>query len=284
MSPCRKVPPINGPSYLHSSWAGCDSRPAVISVKLQVREPHKVRLTRCDPGTDGTVRMKEGEQNMKNSKITPQYIAVVAMFTALSFISVLFTEMIPKVEGFLSYEPKDAIIVITGLLLGPAASVIMAILVSFIEMVTISATGPYGFLMNALSTCAFVLPPTIIYAKDRTKKRAVIGLIFGVICMTIVMLMWNYIITPLYMNVDRSVVVKMLLPVFLPFNLIKGGINACLALLLYKPVVTALRATHLVLPSQSSESKPRFNVGFSLIALVVLVTFVMAFLSLSGVI
>ena len=221
---------------------------------------------------------------MKNSKITPQYIAVIAMFTALSFVSVLLTEMIPKVEGFLSYEPKDAIIVIIGLLFGPASSVIMAVLVSFIEMVTISSTGPYGFLMNALSTSAFVLPPTIFYVKHRTKKGAVIGLIFGVICMTAVMLMWNYIITPLYMHVDRSVVVKMLLPVFLPFNLIKGGINACLALLLYKPVVTALRASHLVMPSESGAGKPNFQLGFSLIAVVILITFIMAFLSLSGVI
>ena len=214
---------------------------------------------------------------------TPQYIAVVAMFTALSFVSVLLTEVIPKVEGFLSYEPKDAVIVIAGLMLGPVSSVIMAFLVSFIEMITISSTGPYGFLMNVISTTAFVLPPTIMYRKDRTKKNAVTGLVIGVICMIICMLLWNYIITPLYMNVDRSVVVGMMLPVFLPFNLTKGGMNACITLLLYKPVVTALRKTNLIEPSESETAKPRFNAGFFLISLAVLITFVFAFLALSGV-
>ena len=220
---------------------------------------------------------------MNNTKFTPQYIAVVAMFTALSFVSVLFTEMIPKVEGFLSYEPKDAIIVIAGLMFGPVSSVIISFLVSFIEMITISETGPIGFLMNVISTSAFVLPPTILYSKNRTKKSAVIGLSIGVVCMIICMLLWNYIITPLYMNVDRSVVVSMMLPVFLPFNLTKGGMNACIALLLYKPVVTTLRATGLVAPSASDNSSTRFNIGFFLISLAVLATFVLAFLALSGV-
>ena len=220
---------------------------------------------------------------MKKSKFTPQYIAVIAMFTALSFVSVLLTEVIPKVEGFLSYEPKDAIITIAGLMLGPGASVIMAFLVAFIEMVTISSTGPYGFLMNVISTTAFVLPPTIMYSKNRTKKNAVIGLLIGVVSMIIVMLLWNYIITPLYMHVDRSVVVGMMLPVFLPFNLTKGGMNACIALLLYKPVVTALRRTNLIAPSDNDAATPRFNAGFFLISLAILVTFVLAFLALSGV-
>ena len=220
---------------------------------------------------------------MKNNKITPQYIAVVAMFSALSFVSVLVSEMIPKVEGFLSYEPKDAIIVSIGLLFGPASSVIMSVLVSFIEMITISATGPYGFLMNVISTTAFVLPPTLFYQKQRTKKGAVIGLCIGVLCMLICMLLWNYIITPLYMNVDRSVVVKMMLPVFIPFNLTKGGINACLTLILYKPVVTALRRTGLVPQVDESQAKMTFSFGFFLIALAILVTFIFAFLALSGV-
>ncbi len=220
---------------------------------------------------------------MKKSVFTPQYIAVIAMFSAVSFVSVLFTEFIPKVEGFLSYEPKDAIIVIAGLMFGPVSSVIMSVLVSFIEMITISETGPIGFLMNVISTCAFVLPPTILYSKKRTKQSAVIGLSIGVICLIISMLLWNYIITPLYMHVDRKVVVGMMLPVLLPFNLTKGGMNACLALLLYKPVITALRATGLVQPSATEKTGPRFNTGFFLISLAVLITFVLAFLALSGV-
>ena len=220
---------------------------------------------------------------MKNNKITPQYIAVIAMFTALAFVSVIVAKVIPNVAGFLSYEPKDALIVIAGFMFGPISSVLVSVLVSFIEMITISSTGPYGFLMNVIATCAFVLPPTILYQKSRTKKSAVIGLTIGVICMVISMLLWNYIITPLYMKVDRSVVVGMLIPVFLPFNLIKGGINAGITLLLYKPIVNALRAAKLVEPSKAEDPKGRFSISFFLISLAILVSFVLAFLAMIGV-
>jgi riboflavin transporter FmnP len=59
------------------------------------------------------------------------------------------------------------------------------------------------------------------------------------------MILWNYLITPMYMGVPREAVVEMLVPVFLPFNLIKGGANAALTLLLYKPVIYALKRMKL---------------------------------------
>ncbi|MBQ9862768.1 MAG: ECF transporter S component [Lachnospiraceae bacterium] len=221
---------------------------------------------------------------MKKNQITPRYIAVIAMFTALSFISVVISKVIPNVAGFLSYEPKDAVIAIAGFVFGPVSSVLISVLVSLIEMFTISSTGIYGFIMNVIATLAFVLPPTIMYKKKRTQGCAIAGLAIGVVCMTVVMLLWNYIITPLYMKVDRSVVVGMMLPVFLPFNLIKGGINAGITLVLYKPIVNALRGAKLVEYSDAEHSKGKFNLGFFLISLLILVTFVLAFLALIDVI
>ena len=220
---------------------------------------------------------------MKKKGFTPQFIAVIAMFTALAYVSVIIAKPIPNVSGFLSYEPKDAIIVIAGLLINPLASALISLLVSFIEMITISTTGPYGLIMNVLSTCAFAVPAAWIYHKNRTKKGAVIGLATGVVCMVVCMLLWNYIITPLYMKVDRSVVAGMMLSVFLPFNLIKGGINAGITLLIYKPIVKALRSAKLVEASSADSGKSGFSVGFFIFSLAVFATFVLAFLALIGI-
>ena len=74
------------------------------------------------------------------------------------------------------------------------------------------------------------------------------------------------------MGVDRSVVGGMLMSVFFPFNLSKGGINAGITLLLYKPLVTALRKAKLIKES-SNPQKKTFNWGFTVFALAVLVTF-----------
>ena len=210
-------------------------------------------------------------------------MAAVAMFSAVSFVAVLVSKVIPNVAGFLSYEPKDAVIVIAGLLYGPLTSVLISLIVSFIEMITISSTGPYGFLMNVVSTCAFAVPAAWYYQKHRTQKDAVIGLVIGVLTMAAAMLLWNYIITPFYMGVLRATVAGMLMTVFLPFNLVKGGINAGLTLLLYKPVVNALRAAGLAQPSSSGKAKGNFSAGFTLFAVAVLATFILLFLVMIGV-
>jgi riboflavin transporter FmnP len=220
-----------------------------------------------------------GGSKMKE-KMSTRYMAAVAMFAALSFVSVLIAKVIPNVAGFLSYEPKDAVIVIAGLLYGPLTSVLISVIVSLIEMLTISSTGPYGFLMNVISTCAFAVPAAWYYQKHKTQKDAVIGLCFGVITMVVAMLLWNYIITPFYMGVSRETVAGMLMSVFLPFNLVKGGINAGLTLLLYKPVVGALRKAGLAQPSSTGSDKRVFNPGFTLFAVAVLVTFVLLFLTM----
>ena len=220
---------------------------------------------------------------MQKEKMSTRFMAAVAMFSAVSFVAVLVSKVIPNVAGFLSYEPKDAVIVIAGLLYGPLTSVLISLIVSFIEMITISSTGPYGFLMNVVSTCAFAVPAAWYYQKHRTQKDAVIGLVIGVLTMAAAMLLWNYIITPFYMGVPRATVAGMLMTVFLPFNLVKGGINAGLTLLLYKPVVNALRAAGLAQPSSSGKAKGNFSAGFTLFAVAVLATFILLFLVMIGV-
>ena len=219
---------------------------------------------------------------MNNQRYSTRYIAVVAMFTAISFVAVLISKVIPNVAGFLSYEPKDAVIVISGFIFGPLTCVFVSVLTSIIEMLTISSTGFYGLLMNVVSTCAFTVPAAWFYRKHHTLRGAVIGLGIGIVVLAACMVLWNYIITPFYMGVDRSVVAGMLMSIFLPFNLIKGGINAGITLLIYKPVVNALRRAHLVEESASG-NKGGFKVGFTIFAAAVLITFVLLFLVMIGV-
>ena len=167
--------------------------------------------------------------NQRTKKLT-----TVGMLCALAYIAVAFGR-IPLVL-FLKYDPKDVIITIGGLLFGPLTSFVMAFVVSFIEMLTISDKGLLGFLMNVLSSCSFACMAAFIYHKKRCFSGAAIGLLCGCFCMAAVMLLWNYIIAPIYMGMPREAVVKLLLPAFLPFNLIKGGINTAVTLLLYKPL------------------------------------------------
>ncbi len=213
---------------------------------------------------------------MKTKRIT-----TIAMFCALAFIASLFK--LPF-NGFLDLELKSAVITICAFMLGPLAGLIISVIVPVIEMLTVSHTGPIGLLMNVIATCAFVCPAALIYKRDHNMKGAVIGLIVGSLALTAAMLLWNYIITPIYMNVPRQVVVGMLVPVMLPFNLIKAASNMAVALLLYKPIVHALRKAKLVPESQGSGKSEKTNVGVVIASLVLLATCAFLVLAFRGLI
>ncbi len=187
---------------------------------------------------------------MKNSNI--KKMAILSMLCALAYIIVAFIR-IPTVL-FLKYEPKDVVITIGGFLYGPLASLIMSVIVSFIEMITISDTAWIGFVMNVLSTSAFACAASFVYKKNHTLNGAVLGLVCGTLLMTVVMVAWNYVLTPIYMGTPRSDVATMLLPVFVPFNLVKGILNAAITALLFRPLVLALRRAGLF-PQSKSEQK-----------------------------
>ncbi len=219
---------------------------------------------------------------VKKSGFGARTVATLGMLSAVAFAAKLVSNVFPMVSGFLSFDLKDVIIVIAGFISGPLAALLVTVVVSFVEMITISSTGIIGFVMNVLASASFACIAAAFYHRDRSLKSAILGLITGVLCMTAIMILWNWLITPLYMKVPRSVVVGMLIPVFLPFNLVKGGINATLAMLLYKPVVTALRRAKLV------EGKPAtarsIKWGLMIVSAVLLVTFVLLALVLAGVI
>ena len=169
----------------------------------------------------------------------------MAMLTGIAYIVMLVSKLMPSVM-FLDFDFKDVVICIGGFTFGPLAAAVISILVAFIEMITISTTGPIGFIMNALATCAFCCTASYLYKKMHTKKGAVLALICGVLAMTAGMVVFNYFITPYFITPDladtaavaanREFVKTLLVPVIVPFNLIKAGVNSVVTFLVYKTV------------------------------------------------
>jgi riboflavin transporter FmnP len=192
--------------------------------------------------TDAAFAVTAGDARERTKRLT-----TVAMLSAVAYILMFLSHSIPAVEGFLRYDPSDIVTVIGGFLFGPLTALLIAAVVSFVEFITISSTGVIGLIMNIISTVSFACAAAFVYKRKQTLSGAVAALATGVVAMTVMMLLWNYIITPLYMaNVSRAQVAAMLVPIFLPFNLLKGAINASVTLLLYKPLVTALRRAGLI--------------------------------------
>lgn len=191
-------------------------------------------------------------------KMNTKTLAVCAMLVAMAYALVaashfLLPPLLPAAE-WLKYDPKDVILAIGGLLLGPVPALLVTIVTSVLEMLTFSGTGWIGLVMNVVASSAFILPGALLYKYRRNLNAAVIGLLSGAVLMTVLMLLWNAFLTPLYMGAPREAVIAMLVPVFLPFNAIKGGLNAAITLLLYKPLTRALRSAKL-LPARESSSR-----------------------------
>ena len=216
---------------------------------------------------------------MQKKLFSVKEMVLIAMLAAIAYVIVALVRI--PVVLFLKYEPKDVIITIGGFLLGPLAAFITSLVVSLVEMVSISDTGPIGALMNLLSTCSFACTAAIFYKKRHTLSGAILGLILGSVVMVAAMLLWNWLITPLYMGVERSAVEGMLIPMFLPFNLLKAGLNSALVLVLYKPLVTALRKANLV-PNREKSSGNGNKTGVCILGLILLVTCILLLLVFQG--
>ena len=188
-------------------------------------------------------------------KLTVRKMAITAVLAALAYV-VMFFIRIPIIPAapFLEYDPKDVLLVITGFLIGPVQGAVSVVLVCLLEMVTVSQSGPVGLLMNVIASLFFVLPASLIYYKKKNLVTAVLGLLAGVFSMTGIMLLWNYLVTPGYMGVPREVVTGMLPAVFLPFNLIKAGINMALTLIVYKPISKLLHISGALKEDKPTES------------------------------
>jgi len=216
------------------------------------------------------------------ARMNVKTVTSLGMLTAVAYILMLLSKMLPQVYTFLQLDVQATAITIGGFLFGPLSAAVISIVVAFIEMFTVSDTGVIGCVMNLLAACAFACPAAYIYQKMRTRKGAVAGLAVGVVALTVTMLLWNYLITPFYQGIPREVVAGMLPTVFLPFNLVKGGLNMGLILVLYKPVVTALRKARLVPERETAQSGERFDAGFLLFSFALLATFVLLVLVLVG--
>ena len=173
--------------------------------------------------------------NRQNSQSIRRMV-MIAMFTAMAYVVMLVIHI--KV-GFLTMDVKDAVIALCGLYFGPLSALLIAIVVPVLELAT-SDTGVYGLIMNVLGSVAFSVTVSLFYKWKKTLWGAIAGLASGVAVMTAVMLLANLFITPYYMGTTMDAVRNMIPTLLLPFNLLKGLLNAGAVLLLYKPLSRAL--------------------------------------------
>ena len=179
---------------------------------------------------------------MKELKSTKN-LTVMGVLAAISIILIYLIRLpiIPSAP-FLEYEPGDIPLYMIAFLYGPVSGLVVTILVSFLQGITVSASsGIIGIIMHIFATGAFVLVAGSIYRVKKSRKQMIFALIAGILVMVVTMCIWNILITPLYMGVPMNVVIQMLIPAIIPFNLIKAGINSIVTMLVYEAIIGVIK-------------------------------------------
>ena len=183
------------------------------------------------------VELGNTSNEKRNIRESTFRIARMGLLAALSLVFVVYTTFpIFPAAPHLKFEISDTPIIIAGFIYGPVYGLIITAVVCLIQALTVGADGGIiGFIMHFIASGTLVTVSAILYQKMHTKKGAIIALIVGCLSMTVIAIPTNIIMT-LISKWDLSTLLKLLLPVYIPFNLIKSGANSLIVILIYKQV------------------------------------------------
>lgn len=178
----------------------------------------------------------------------------IGLLSALAGVLMLvFKFPLPFAPAFMTVDFGDVPSLIAGFALGPLAGIVTVIIKNVINVIfNGTLTAFVGELSNIIVGSAFVGFSAIIYKKHRTRKAAIIGLVVGLLSMTVIATLSNYfVVFPLYakafgipiqalvdmtsqVNSSVSTFEGVMLFAVVPFNLVKGALNAIVTIFIYK--------------------------------------------------
>lgn len=187
------------------------------------------------------IKMSEETTTVSTGRRTVKLVKMGAMVAiSVALVYLIHFPIFPAV-AFLEYDPADIPILIGTFAFGPLAGIVLTVVTSVIQGLTVSAaSGLYGILMHVIATGVLVIVSGVIYRYKKTRGMAVVSLLCGMAAMAVVMMGANMVITPIFMGVPADTVWS-LMPFIVGFNVIKAGINGGVTFILYKRIANFLR-------------------------------------------
>lgn len=193
-------------------------------------------------------------------KLNTRNIVKIGMLSAVAFLLMLIQFPIPTLfPFFLKLDISELPALLGGFTLGPIAGSIIVLLKNLLLLaVRGSKTSYVGELSNFIVGAAFVVPASILYINNKSKRGAIYSLIAGILGMTIVACISNYyLIIPLFSKTlgfesvmemaarSNKAIVDMktyILYAVVPFNILKSMVVSIFTLLIYKRLSPLLRS------------------------------------------
>lgn len=194
-----------------------------------------------------------GEETQKASGFSTRRLVIIAMFSALSAILMLFELSLPIAPSFLKFDISDLPAILGTFMMGPVAGIIIEALKNILKLLFRgSSTAFVGELANFAGAAVFVLTASLVYRFKKGKLGAVLSLCVGTILTTIAFAFIDYfVIFPMYVtlygmpmdsiikmgtmvNGRISDLFTMMVYAVAPFNLIKYGLVSLITFFTYK--------------------------------------------------
>lgn len=165
--------------------------------------------------------------------------------------SVLYMLDFPIGMPFYKLDLSNIPVMVGGFAMGPVAGLIILAIKDLTGLLHSSSAG-VGELADFIMSACMILPAAWIYARNKTRKTALISMLVGMVIMVFVSVFVNkWIMLPFYMgafhmSMEQLVAAadwggvdsewKLLLMITAPFNLIKGLVISLLTAVLYKRI------------------------------------------------
>lgn len=211
----------------------------------------------------------------KNSQSKTRKIVFMGLICALAYICMFVFRI--KVS-FLTFDLKNTVLAVGSLIFGPVSGIITSLIVSLLEMITVSDTGIWGCIMNFLSSAAYVFTAGLIYKYKRSLSGAVLALSLATVVLTAIMIPLNLIITPVYTGLPVEQISEMILPLLLPFNALKAVLCSAVTMLIYKPVSRAFKSAGLGFFEDSAYTLNRKSLVLAIISIALIIICVLFFI------
>ena len=206
---------------------------------------------------------KVEETKGSNKKINVRNMVQIAMLAAIATVLMLFEIPLWFAPSFYEIDLSDVAVLIGTFSMGPLAGAIIELVKILLNLfVNGTITAGVGEFANFLIGCALCVPAGIIYRRNKTRNGAVVGLLIGVLTMTLAGCLLNaYVLLPTYavvfgmpisalvdmgkaVNPSITSLTTFVLFAVAPFNLLKGFIVSFITILLYKKVSPILHQSH----------------------------------------
>jgi riboflavin transporter FmnP len=174
---------------------------------------------------------------------TTERLSYMGNLSAIAVVLILFVRIpLMAAAPYLVYDMADVPILLGAYLFGPLAGLLILTVVCSIQAFMLGGNGIIGFIMHMASSGTLVLIAPFLYRRlGSTDRGLVVSLVAAGLLSAGLMIPLNLIFTPLLFGMPLSAVASLIIPVVLPFNLIKAGLNSVLFFLLFKSLRLALK-------------------------------------------